>query len=431
MTLSITTKNITANEITGALLDSKTVKIESPVADLNIDFNHGGANFKVDYKPSFKDASSFLKKQLNKIDMLVCAIENESEMDKALAGFQWAVRKDLKDNHNINVTKDGAVADEPIAEPVVKRTVTAAPVSAAEVRPSATPKDGLEKAIYDLAVAGLKSKESQAEMERVIKTKLDAWGIVPGRVDLYIHDNNNEPIKVEGQHKQFEQVFLSIKAGCNVWLVGPAGTGKSTVVEKVAEVTGKDFYAQSVSSQTGAHEFFGFRNAKGEYVPTNFRKAFENGGVFLLDEVDNGNPNVLAALNAALANGVCAFADGMVQKHEDFILVAAGNTYGNGATKKYVGRNKIDAATLDRFVFINFELDEKFEVSLATNKEWCKKVQAFRAKAAEKKLNTIISPRATINGAKLLAQGLPEDMVIQMTIFKGMRQDEISLLGAV
>ena len=159
-----------------------------------------------------------------------------------------------------------------------------------------------------------------------------------------------------------------------------------------------------------------------------FREKYENGGVFLLDEFDAGNPNVLAALNQATANGHCPFPDKMIEKHKDFIIVMAGNTFGGGGTIDYVGRNKIDAATLDRFAFIYIDYDEILEKALSSNEAWCTRVQRYRARVIEKKVRTIISPRATFNGEKLLSAGLPLETVEQMIIFKGLTDDERNLI---
>lgn len=242
---------------------------------------------------------------------------------------------------------------------------------------------------------------------------------VPGKDEL-----NN----VGRQHKDFERVLKSMAARVNTALVGPAGSGKTTCVSKAAAALGLNFYSKSVSAQTGAHEFFGYQDANGNYVRTLFRDAYEFGGVFLLDEFDAGNPNVLAALNQAVANSHCAFADGMVRAHKDFVCVAAGNTYGNGATLEYVGRNPIDGATLDRFAFINFGYDERLEAALASNKNWCKCVQILRKAASDKGIRQIISPRATFMGEKLLAAGVAITDVLEMTVLKGMSLDERNLL---
>ena len=288
----------------------------------------------------------------------------------------------------------------------------------------------IEEMIYNLAKENIESKESKEIIIGTVKKKLDEWGIVPNKVELYINDVAKETItKAGAQHEKFSQILTCLKAKVNIALVGAAGSGKTTCVKEVAKALSLNFYSKSVSAQTGTHEFFGYQDANGNYVSTDFRKAFQEGGVFLLDEFDAGNPNVLATLNQATANEECSFADGMVNKHEDFIVVMAGNTFGHGATSEYVGRNKIDAATLDRFAFIQFNYDEELELNIAPNKDWCRKVQAIRKVVEKKKIRTIVSPRATIYGGKLIANGMPETEVIDILIYKGLEKAEVETIS--
>ena len=286
----------------------------------------------------------------------------------------------------------------------------------------------IEQQILAVVDEHLDSQEARDYMANSVEKLLNKWGIDKNVRQLEVSVNKAPAVKVGKVHFKYDLLLKCMMARTNVALVGAAGSGKTTTVSKCAETLGLKFYSKSVSAQTGAHEFFGYQDANGNYVRTLFREAYENGGVFLLDEFDAGNPNVLAALNQATANEHCAFADDMIPKHEDFICVMAGNTFGHGANSEYVGRNKIDAATLDRFAFIEFPYDEDLEHALAGNKDWCKKVQAFRRKVEQKKIRTIISPRATIIGSQLLANGVSEKEVIDLLIYKGLNKEELQLL---
>ena len=212
----------------------------------------------------------------------------------------------------------------------------------------------------------------------------------------------------------------SASAAC--WLSGPAGSGKTTAAEKVADALGLSFYF------TGAldteYKLLGFVDAQGKVVSTQFRRAWEEGGVFLFDEVDGSMAPALLAFNAALANGVCPFPDATLRKHPDFICIAAANTWGHGATMEYVGRAKLDGASLDRFVKIAWDYDEELETALSGNSKWAKYVQGVRAKARAKGLKHVISPRASIFGAELLAEGFTHDEVCQMTLAAGLAPDQ-------
>ncbi len=230
------------------------------------------------------------------------------------------------------------------------------------------------------------------------------------------------------QHYAFEDLLTSVSCRLNTLLIGSAGSGKTYSASEVAKVLDLAFYAISVGGMTTKTDFFGYMNAEGVYVWTLFRKAYEEGGVFLLDELDAGNANVLTMINMALSSDECAFPNGMAKKHEDFVLIACANTYGLGADRQYVGRNQLDAATLDRFVNIDWNYDEEIELAISPNNRWTKYVQQVRANLNRLKLRYVVSPRASINGGKLLAAGMSFDKVCKMTLFNGMKEGDITNL---
>jgi MoxR-like ATPase/transcriptional regulator with XRE-family HTH domain len=234
-----------------------------------------------------------------------------------------------------------------------------------------------------------------------------------------------------------------------VWLYGEAGSGKTTAAGEAAKALELSFGFISVCPTSTQSHFLGYMDAVGNYNPTLFRKTYEHGGVFLIDEIDNGSPAILAVLNSALANGECAFPDKVVERHKDCVIIAAANTIGRGATAQYVGRNAIDAATLDRFVFIKWNIDEELEkaiVGLPWDKktldidtggipnieQWLWLVRLARNKCTEIGLQHIISPRASVYGAKLLSCGVGIDHLIEMLITKGLKPtDRDKLMKAI
>jgi len=231
------------------------------------------------------------------------------------------------------------------------------------------------------------------------------------------------------QHNQFDNLLKTVGANLPVLLVGPAGTGKTYSAYEVGSAFGLEFHSISVGSQTSKSDLVGYKDANGNYHTTQFRQAYEFGGMFLLDEADAGNSNVLILLNAALSNGYMAFPDGMVPKHEDFRMVATANTFGHGASRQYVGRNQLDAATLDRFVTITWDIDDRVEASLAgtevDGKKWLAVVRAVRKKAIDElELRVVISPRATLRGATLLAAGMPFEDVLPIALTGNMPATE-------
>jgi hypothetical protein len=251
--------------------------------------------------------------------------------------------------------------------------------------------------------------------------------------------NRPEPVKIQGVlHNRFQDILQTVSAGVHAYLVGSAGTGKSTIGKQVADSLSVPFASKSVSGQTPESALVGYMAGGGNYVGTEFRRIFEFGGVFLLDEVDNGNPNVLNVLNSALANDSMAFADGMVSRHPNFVAIATANTYGNGATAEYVGRNPIDKAFLNRFATIDIEIDERVEdamlnsvgLALDVSRLWITAIRKARTNVFANNLRVIVSPRNTLNGAKQIGSGMTPTKAFATQITAGLKPEQFDKVMA-
>jgi hypothetical protein len=164
------------------------------------------------------------------------------------------------------------------------------------------------------------------------------------------------------------------QAGVPILQIGEKGTGKTTnaehLAEALAEIRGREmpFGFASMTSGTSPGEFKG-RITLHDFLPSLFEKIFSGGGVFLFDEMDAGDPNLLTLLNSALANGYFVNQKGQkIVMSDDFVGVAAMNTMGMGATSRYTGRNRLDSATLDRWAMGRMRVD--FDQDLAEMLFW-------------------------------------------------------------
>jgi MoxR-like ATPase len=262
-----------------------------------------------------------------------------------------------------------------------------------------------EEAVRDI----VDQKIAEAKLPRPVEVKLPT----------------GDTVRLEGRvHTQFDELLALVNEGhVNLLMVGPAGSGKTTLAKSLAQSLNRDFALLSLSGGITESHLFGrmLPQADGswKYEPSRFVQVYEQGGVFLLDEIDAADANVMVSVNAALANGVLANPiNGQLHKrHPDTLIIAAANTYGRGGDQMYVGRNQLDSATLDRFVlstlFVNYdrELERSMTADLGDSDELIAWVESLRTGIAEKRLRRIASTRLVEQAASALRAGRRLDEV--------------------
>ena len=280
----------------------------------------------------------------------------------------------------------------------------------------------LEPVIKSEIEVSLKSLNLEQKIEELIGVATSKASKV---ITVKLGEDGKEK-KIGIQHKQFEYILRKIARGDNIIVTGQAGNGKTYVVEQIAKALELPFHAMSVSSQSTKTDIMGFVDANGIYRYNGFITAFRDGGVFCLDEVDAGNANVLTSMNSAISNGWIETPNGdFLNAHENFRCVATANTTGRGANTKYVGRNKLDLATLDRFGMIRFDLDEEIELSLCGgNKDFHRGIKAMRNLADKNYEEVFISQRSSIRlYDSLVIDGDTIEEALEYAVFKGLDED--------
>lgn len=242
------------------------------------------------------------------------------------------------------------------------------------------------------------------------------------------HHNSVQPTSVGLVHHKFPKLLTACNARyqngrhLNIYVYGPAGTGKSFAAQQCHDAIFGDRYPFRMSGMAlMAYEFLGHMHGN-QYVSTQFRQAFEHGGVFCADEFDRYAAGATVALNNALANGVMAFPDGMIKRHPDFIFIACANTQGTGATHEYNTANKQDAATMNRFgARIHWPIDDALEDAMAYNKDWLSIVRKCRANIQHHGIKGVmITPRQTQDGQALIDEGLNVKDVEELVLRQGL-----------
>jgi hypothetical protein len=277
-------------------------------------------------------------------------------------------------------------------------------------------------------------------------------------VTLTVKTAADVAVTLEGEffHPMFEKVLRLVSAGLNVMLVGAAGTGKTYMVEQVARALGRNFGSLSLTAGASESQLTGWlmpigEGGRFEYMPSQFVRLYEGGeSVFLLDEMDRADANMLMIGNSALANDYL----NVPQRHEaptvrrgkNAAVVAACNTHGTGMDYVYAAANVLDGASLDRFYIVAIDYDPAFEARLvgrtASAPAWKAEpadvgadlgvlhdfVTGLRSKAGAAKLNRVVSTRMLQKGITARKAGVPLAEV-KRDLLAGWTRDEMSKCG--
>jgi len=255
--------------------------------------------------------------------------------------------------------------------------------------------------------------------------------IRPDTVRVEIHVPNLPVVDATGEHEMFGKLLSLLALRQHAYLVGPAGTGKTESAQRAATALGMRWSYWAANPTATAAALLGYQDANGRYVTTPFRDMYENGGVFILDELDNSRDDLPTTLNGAMAGSYGAFPDGLVKRHPDFVVIATGNTWGKGANRIYSGRRQLDGATLNRFAKLAWDYDEALEQRIAPVPEWTAFVQEIRRVVLDNGIREVVSMRQSITGGTLLLAGWAWADVVRVVITEGWAQDALEKVDPV
>ena len=192
----------------------------------------------------------------------------------------------------------------------------------------------------------------------------------------------------------------TIEAGIkNIWMVGPAGCGKSTMARNVAEDMELPYLCISCGIGTSATEFIGYKYPTRE--STRFSEFYAKPSVILIDELTALDPAVAQILNAALANDEIETTTGLVHRHPECVIIATSNTFGSGCDRQYVANNQLDASTIDRFVGGIVEVTYSQEFEKQYDEEVVEYINTLRKFVKETGARKVVSTRMIQAGHNL------------------------------
>ena len=242
-------------------------------------------------------------------------------------------------------------------------------------------------------------------------------------------------------HEAFPRVLAWVSSGTPIFLTGGAGVGKTTLADTIAQAIGaRKIVVLQADAMPQKHEIFGFLSpVTGEFITGCVYDVFKFGGIFLVDEFDTGHTSLGTSLNLLLANGYYDFVNGeRVTAHPDFRVIVTGNTYGQGGSPEFAGTNKVNGATLDRFVKYEVVVDEKLERSIVTGidatigKLVHDIVKKIRANGYRHNLRVFVTPRASIHITRGVLAGLTVSEAVTDKLLTGLPSDQqLKLLEGV
>lgn len=250
---------------------------------------------------------------------------------------------------------------------------------------------------------------------------------------VMVQINAATPTKVEGTlHKKFEEVLELAVQERQVFIAGPAGTGKTTLAAQIAKALQVRYSHISCTAGMSEAHLLGRMDAHGNYISTDFVDMYENGGVFLFDEVDAADSNTMLIINSALANGSMSVPNRKdartASRNKEFYCLCAANTWGYGSSE-YAGRNVLDAAFLDRFVAsrVFVEYDQELETKIAgTHNDLLQAIWTIRKNVFQNKIRRVVSTRAIVSGVRSLESGKTLKYYITERFMVGWTPEEVA-----
>lgn len=252
--------------------------------------------------------------------------------------------------------------------------------------------------------------EAIARVEAIARPRVAVLGVkFPG---------DDKPRKLSKEAHPLLPTILNTLKGVrpNVLLIGPKGSGKTTLAEQVSEAMQAPFGAFTLSAGISETHILG-RNFNGQYTASKFVQMYENGGVFLLDELDRADANLACILNTALENGHFEnpIACRTMKRHPDFYVVAAGNTNMRGQSPAYAGATRQDAALVERFFAMSIDYDRDLERRLVGDSALLE--ACWEARDSLQRINSTetVSTRSILTLERALAIGIPLETALYNT----------------
>ncbi len=153
--------------------------------------------------------------------------------------------------------------------------------------------------------------------------------------------------------------FLGRPAGDALYLHGPSGCGKTSAVIQTAAVLRWPAVSLTLNGRFELADLIGHPAIVKDrlvFVHGPLARAMKHGYILVLNELDLADAAELSGLNDVLEGRSLVVIQNngeVIRPHPDFRLIVTANTRGTGNRSSFHGTQLLNAAFLDRFIFVS------------------------------------------------------------------------------
>lgn len=213
--------------------------------------------------------------------------------------------------------------------------------------------------------SGRLSKVGFDDLDSDLKKKLSEVQVI----QYHVPNQPLGPKVAKSNIPAFQKIVDDVILGQNVYLVGGAGTGKTTLAQNVSAALGREYMTINCSQWTAPTEIIGGQTLDG-YQEGKLIEAWKNGYILILDELPKIDPNTAGLFNDALAKSkipnslIFNSRKEKFAKHPNFAVIATGNIWPNTESLAYGANNKQDLSLLDRFAGSVYSIEKNTELEI-------------------------------------------------------------------
>lgn len=250
--------------------------------------------------------------------------------------------------------------------------------------------------------------------------------------------------------KESEYVEKAIAANRNIFLAGPAGCGKTSMLELLLKKNKREYERVNLDGDFTKSDFVGDWILKSEegnpemvYNEGILTTCMREGKALILDELDAAPQEVLFTIQAVLEGKplVNTKTGERISAKEGFTILATANTVGKGDfSTMYSGTRLLNEATLDRFHYIlrmgypdaNTEakiLMQRTGIGHSWAKQISKLSESVRRMAQDGKIYSTFSIRKSLNFASALMDEVEAMFAFRATILDRLSEEDASIIS--